>query len=101
MKIYTIRDDAAEYFFSPFVARTDAEAQRMFIQSMGDKFIHRADYKLVCIGEFDEDLGIITTVEQILVLAGLSIPTDKDPMPKNTNSYKPETHLDKFDGAEQ
>ena len=74
--IYTIRDDAAAYFLPIFLARTHSEAKRMFITSLGDSFPHRSDFKLFHIGEFDEDIGLLTPQEPTMVLAGLSIPAN-------------------------
>ncbi len=81
MKIYTIHDMAAAFFFSPFAAHTDAEASRMFVASLGDSFPHRQDYTLFRIGSFDPDTGELKTQKHKKVLAGLSIPPSENPNP--------------------
>lgn len=79
MNLYSIRDDAAQYFLPLFLAKTDNQAKRMFIGSLGDTFPHRSDFKLFLIGEFDDENGTITPKEPTLVLAGFSIPADLNP----------------------
>lgn len=73
MNIYSIHDQAAMYFLPPFFAKTDAQAIRMFIGSLGDSFPHRADFNLFRVGKFDENDGTITPETPHKVLAGLSI----------------------------
>lgn len=85
-QIYTIRDAAAQYFLPPFFAKTDAQAKRMFIGSLGESFTHRADFQLFLIGAFDDDNGNITPLEPTVVLAGLSIPADLSPVSQNIDS---------------
>lgn len=79
MYIYTVRDDAAEYFLPPFFAKTDAQAKRMFIGSLGDSFPHRKDFGLYIVGSFDDDNGTIEAKIPAMVLAGFSIPIEFDP----------------------
>lgn len=80
MKIYSIHDAKAEYFLPPLFAKTDNQAKRQFIGSLGDSFQFRIDYTLFLIGEFDDDTGLITgEVSPALILSGASIPSDMDP----------------------
>lgn len=79
MKIYTVRDTAADYFLPPYFARTDDQAKRMFIGSLGDSFPYRRDFGLFLVGEFDEETGVINGLDPVQVLAGLSIPEKMDP----------------------
>jgi len=81
MKIYTIRDQVAGFFISPFMAENDAHAQRMFIVSLGDSFQHRADFSLHFVGSFDTETGEITPSDPMMVMAGLSIDPRLDPRP--------------------
>lgn len=74
MKIYSIQDQAAEYFLPIFLAENDKVAQRMMIQSMGDQFQHRHDYVLWSLGKFDRDEGTIEATVPKMVLHGKSIP---------------------------
>lgn len=79
MNIYSIRDDSAQYFLPPLFARTDGQAKRMFIGSLGDSFPFRKDFGLYLIGTFDEQTGLLTTQEPSIVLAGFSIPSESSP----------------------
>lgn len=88
MIIYTIHDSIAEYFFPPYMARNDAEASRMFVQSLGDTFPHRADFKLMSIGTFDQETGLLKATDLNMVLAGLSIPEHAGPQ-----AIPPEIHM--------
>lgn len=78
--MYSIHDAAARYFMLPFTAQTDAQARRMFIQSMGDQFPHRADFILFKVGEFDQETGLVVgDPAPVVVLSGMSIDTALDP----------------------
>lgn len=79
MKIYTIHDAAAKFYLPLFLARNDEAAKRMFETSLGDSFVHRVDYALFQIGEFNEQQGTIETMTPQLVLAGGSIPVEHHP----------------------
>jgi len=79
MMIYSIRDNGAEFFIQPFIAPTDAVAQRMFIGSLGDSFPHRQDFALYKIGTFNTESGKIVANDPVMILAGLSIPDKFDP----------------------
>jgi len=88
MKLYTIRDQVACFFLSPFVAPNDNVAKRMFISGLGDSFPHRRDFSLHAIGAFDDQTGELSPVEPYLVLSGLSIDAQLDPrvQPMETQS---------------
>lgn len=62
-KLFTVKDVKAEYCIPPFTARTRAEAIRMFTEDVnsGKSQIsrHPADFMLICVGEFDSDIGSI------------------------------------------
>jgi len=79
MKLYTIRDGSAEFFLPPFCAPNANVAQRMFIGSLGDSFNFRADFLLYCIGEFDDQTGLLKPSDPTMVLAGSSIAQSLDP----------------------
>jgi len=79
MNIYTVHDAAAAYFLPPFCARSDAQARRMFIASLGDSFPHRKDFVLFNIGTFDDENGTVTGSQPTSVLAGFSIDASLDP----------------------
>ena len=85
MKIYTIYDSAAKYFMPIFLAKTDEVAQRMMIQSMGDQFVHRNDYALWHVGEFNDADGTVEGVEPQMILHGKAIPERFDPYATKNN----------------
>jgi len=78
MNMYTIRDAAAQYFMPIFLAKTDAQAARMFSESMGMNRTHKADYVLFRVGSFDSDNGTVTSTDPEMVLAGMSLPDDEN-----------------------
>lgn len=79
MNIYTIRDDVAQFFIAPFTAHNNAHAQRMFIVGLGDSFPHRKDFSLYCVGQFDEENGLVQALDPKLVMTGVSIDVSLDP----------------------
>jgi len=79
LKIYSIRDEAAEFFIQPFLANADAQAIRMFIGSLGDSFPHRSDFNLFFCGSFDTETGVIEACPPKIILAGLSVADELDP----------------------
>lgn len=80
MRMYSIRDSAAEYFLPPFFAITDNQAKRMFIGSLGPSFPHRADFILYYVGEFNDEDGLVSPSESPQsVLSGMSISQDFAP----------------------
>lgn len=81
MNMYTIKDGAADFFITPFFAKTDAQATRMFISSLGDSFPYRRDYTLFKVAIFDDDTGTVTGNVPSVVLAGHSIDENDDPRP--------------------
>lgn len=82
MRVYTIRDQAGEFFLPPFTAHNDAIAKRMFVGSMGDSFSHRMDFVLYFVGEFSDENGTLSPVEPVVVLAGYSVADSLDPRPR-------------------
>jgi hypothetical protein len=82
VQLYTIFDGKAEYFMPIFTARNDNEAKRMFIGSLGDSFMFREDYNLFCIGEFDDEKGVLTPLNApLIVLSGAQISEKFNPNP--------------------
>lgn len=70
---YSVKDLAVNAYLSPFVARTDAEAVRMFEQSCVDTqhmFAKSArDFHLYRIGSFDDSSGELDTFHVHLAAA--------------------------------
>lgn len=64
MKIYSIYDTKAEAYMQPWYARTKGEALRSFEQAVNDPQSqlskHPSDFTLFELGEFDEQMGILT-----------------------------------------
>ena len=100
MNMYSVFDAAAQYFMPPFFARTDGEAKRMFIGSLGDSFQFRADYNLFSLGAFDQDTGTLTAAPApMIVLSGATIPEEHNPSPMHPLRAS-ETHS-QVEGAQE
>lgn len=79
-RLYTIHDAAALLYLPPFLANTNAEAERMFIGSLGPSFPHRMDYTLFAIAQWDDDEGKLTTMNPpVKILSGSSIDASMSP----------------------
>lgn len=78
-RLYSIHDTSAGYFLPPFMALNDAQASRMFIGSLGDSFSFRQDFNLYHIADFDDESGVLATVDSSIVLRGNSIAPTLDP----------------------
>ena len=67
LKVYSIFDNKADSFSPPFVAVSHGVATRMFSELANDGQSqvskHPADFKLVCIGTFDEQTGDIGSAD--------------------------------------
>lgn len=75
MKVYSIKDAAADYWLPLFLARNDDHAIRMFHQSLGDQFQFREDYTLFRFGSWDDDQGVLVADDAELVCHGHSLAT--------------------------
>lgn len=66
--IYTVYDSKALAFMQPFYSERHEVAQRHFAAAANDINTdigrYSTDYTLFCIGEFDDQSGIITPLEQ-------------------------------------
>lgn len=63
MKLYAVRDNKADYFLPMFESPTDGTARRTVAEVMLTQqsfVVHRADYHLFCIGEWDNQTGRLT-----------------------------------------
>ena len=63
LRVYSIKDEVAEEFSAPQLAKTDGVAVRMFQQAIS-KAPYPQDYSLWRIGSFDTETGLIIS-EQI------------------------------------
>ena len=64
LKYYAIRDKQVEAFLSPFSARTDGEAIRMFSNAIQDKNTefsrHPGDFDLYLVADWNDQIGSFT-----------------------------------------
>jgi len=76
--LLTVLDTVAGVFTNPFVARSDAEAQRIFaLMAQTDEAVMRSpsDYKLFRIGTFNMQTGeIVSEIPQQLRAGAPSVP---------------------------
>lgn len=63
LKVYSIMDDKAQVFNTPYFAINDPVAARSFTDLCNDGRStvsqHLGDYHLYCLGEFDDDKGLL------------------------------------------
>lgn len=66
-KAYTVRDSKAEVFHNPWYQTTHGEAERSFKAMVNNKETmvgkYPEDYDLYYMGEFDDEKGIIISLE--------------------------------------
>lgn len=82
MNVYTIKDNGADFFMQPYVARSDQEAVRMYVLAMGDRWPFRGDYHLFHVGNFSDETGEIEGIVPRLVIRGDSLDASSDPRVK-------------------
>lgn len=73
LKLASVYDTVAGVYCRPFCARSEAEAQRIFLAMCEqDETVSKApsDYRLYVLGEFDEVEGVITGTRAEQVAAG-------------------------------
>lgn len=78
-KLYSLHDVKMEIYLSPFVARNDVEATRQLAGSMADPNMRNSpmclapsDFSLVCVGDFDDDSGALTSSERPVLVSSLA-----------------------------
>lgn len=68
LRIFSIFDSKAEVFSAPFFMATAGEAIRAFKDLVNDSQStvsrHPGDYRLMCLGTFDNHSGLISTEQQ-------------------------------------
>lgn len=71
MKLFTVRDIQVEACLPPFLAANAGTAQRMLSDSARDNGsllgMHPGDFELICIGEFDEQTGVVTGIDHQMI----------------------------------
>lgn len=67
LKVFSIRDSKAQIFNQPWFARTHGEAERNFEQLVRDEkstiYQYPEDYDLYHIGEYDDETGLVTSLD--------------------------------------
>lgn len=73
LKIYSIMDDKAQTFNTPFFAVNDLVASRSFSDLCNDSRStvsqHLGDFHLYCLGEFDTDKGLLRALDMPVFVA--------------------------------
>lgn len=68
LQTYAIYDSVAKVFSQPFTAANNAVATRMFSNTASDPstniFKNPTDYSLHHIGEYDDEVGVLSSVAQ-------------------------------------
>jgi len=66
LKMFTVHDAKVGAYLQPFFARSAGEATRSFaeaVNSADHQFAkHAADYSLFEVGDFDDELGVFTSL---------------------------------------
>lgn len=72
LEVYSIRDAKTEAFNTPFYARTNGEAKRMFINSAdnGNFAKHHGDYQLFHLATFDDNTGEFHPMVPNMIMTG-------------------------------
>lgn len=67
LKVYSILDDKAQCFNTPYFAQNDLVAGRSFSDLCNDSRSlvsqHLGDFHLYCLGEFDDEKGILKSYD--------------------------------------
>lgn len=67
LKVYSILDDKAQCFNTPYFAQNDLVASRSFSDLCNDSRSlvsqHLGDFHLYCLGEFDDEKGILKSYD--------------------------------------
>lgn len=83
LKVFSVYDIKAEYFSAPFFMNSNGEAVRAFKDLANDSSTtigkHPEDYRLMCLGEFDNVSGDFNTSQP----ASLGFATDYVNLPSN------------------
>jgi len=73
--MYTVFDTKAGAYLRPFFARTNAEAIRMFSDTVSDANSliakHPEDFSLFKVGEYDEVTGVVSGVTHANLVSGV------------------------------
>lgn len=83
--VYAVRDRAVDAFGQPIFVRHAGEALRSFQDEVNNPQspmnAHPDDYDLYHLGEYDDDLGVINSLERPIMLAtGKSMIKEQSPL---------------------
>lgn len=75
-RLFSLHDVKMGIYLAPFVARNDVEACRQLAGSMADPNMRNSpmvlapkDFRLVCVGEFDDEAGVLRPFETPLLVS--------------------------------
>lgn len=91
-KIYSIYDEKAQMFNTPFFSQNDDMAIRSFQDLASDPqstiYLHPEDYKLYELGEFETDSGLIVPLDppRFIINAQLNLKLGEEHAPPNPGS---------------
>lgn len=73
-KIFVIKDEKSGTHYDPFTMGNTIDAQRTFMQAMkNEKSMisqYPEDFNLYFLGEYDEEIGLISPTAPVMVLTG-------------------------------
>lgn len=69
LKAYAVFDNKGDVFNTPFFMATNGQALRAFADLAADRNTlvgrHPGDFKLVCVGQFDDQTGVMEPVAHV------------------------------------
>lgn len=75
--LYSLHDVKTDKWYKPVVCNNDGEAERSFISAVngdygkdGDVVKYPQDFRLVCLGTFDDQLGVIEGIANVEIING-------------------------------
>lgn len=76
LKVYSVYDSKSSLFGSPFFIPSEPQARRAFSDVVNDSSTivsrHPSDFILYQIGEFDESVGLLSSITPVLSLGNAS-----------------------------
>lgn len=82
LSAYSVRDESAQSFGTPFYAQTELVAIRSFKMLIDDErstvYHYPGDFSLYHLGYFDDETGILEPIHPVSVVRGDSMPQNKE-----------------------
>jgi hypothetical protein len=93
LKIYSVRDQKAEVYNTPFFQKTHGEAERNFMRMAQDSKTlvaqYPKDFDLYYLGEYDDNLGTIESIQPEHVMSAIQcVNTTEVQVPQNKTSER-------------